>query len=198
MDLPRFDRVSTQVLGISVDHVPCLQAWSDSLGGITYPLISDFYPHGEIAQRYGVFREDGKSERAIFVIDKRGVLRYVDVHDIDDQPNNEELFRELASIEGVPVPPPVDESSPEAPAGEKIKVLMYCTAWCPACRRARAFFREYGVPFDEVDVGRDREAAARLRELTGGNETTPTFDVNGDVVVNFQRMRLMELLDIRG
>jgi alkyl hydroperoxide reductase subunit AhpC len=69
------------------------------LGGITYPLLSDFWPHGQIAQLYGVLRDDGKSERAIFVIDKMGIVRYVDVHDIDLQPDNEELFRVLAELE---------------------------------------------------------------------------------------------------
>jgi len=73
------------VLGLSVDSVPTLASWAESLGGISYPLLSDFYPHGEIAKLYGVLREDGRSERAIFVIDKRGTIRYVDIHDIDEQ-----------------------------------------------------------------------------------------------------------------
>src|SRR5512136_1427972 len=91
--------MNTQVLGISVDSTDCLNAWAESLGGITYPLLSDFWPHGQIAQMYGVLRDDGRSERAIFVIDKQGIIRYVDVHDIDLQPDNEELFRVLAQIE---------------------------------------------------------------------------------------------------
>ena len=78
--------------------MPCLKAWADSLGGITYPLLSDFYPHGQVAQAYGVLRSEGYSERAIFVVDKRGVIRYVDVHDIDSQPDNELLFRVLAEL----------------------------------------------------------------------------------------------------
>ena len=53
----------------------------------------------------------GKAERALFVIDRSGIIRYVDVHDIDDQPDNEVLFRELAAIEGVPVPQEIIPSS---------------------------------------------------------------------------------------
>ena len=49
---------------------------------------------------FGVLRTDGRSERAIFIIDKNGLIRYVDVHDIDDQPDNEILFAELEKIEG--------------------------------------------------------------------------------------------------
>ncbi|HBX68522.1 MAG TPA: hypothetical protein DEH25_03835, partial [Chloroflexi bacterium] len=43
-----FVGLNAQVLGISVDHVPCLQAWAESLGGISYPLMSDFWPHGAV------------------------------------------------------------------------------------------------------------------------------------------------------
>ena len=91
--------MNTQVLGISVDSVDCLKAWAESLGGITYPLLSDFFPHGQVAQTFGVLRAEGYSERAIFVLDKQGIVRYVDVHDIDQQPDNEELFRVLEKLE---------------------------------------------------------------------------------------------------
>jgi hypothetical protein len=89
--LDRFEGVETQVLGLSVDSTDSLFAWAESLGGITYPLLSDFYPHGEVAQKYGVLRSDGKSQPAIFVIDNLGIIPNVDVHDIDQQPDNEEL-----------------------------------------------------------------------------------------------------------
>jgi peroxiredoxin len=65
----------TQVLGISVDSTDCLRAWADSLGGIMYPLLSDFWPHGKVAESFGVLRPVGSSERAIFVIDKQGIIR---------------------------------------------------------------------------------------------------------------------------
>jgi peroxiredoxin len=51
-----------------------------------------------VAEKYGVLRKDGKSERAIFIIDKAGILQYVDIHDIDEQPSNDALFAELALI----------------------------------------------------------------------------------------------------
>src|SRR5512137_69406 len=91
--------MNAQVLGISVDSTDCLRAWAESLGGITYPLLSDFWPHGAIAERFGVLRPQGYSERAIFVVDKKGVIRYVDVHDIDQQPDNDLLFRVLGELE---------------------------------------------------------------------------------------------------
>lgn len=185
----------TQVLGISVDSVPCLTAWADSLGGITYPLLSDFYPHGEVAQRYGVLREDGRSERALFIIDKRGTVRYVDVHDIDDQPDNEELFRVLAEME-----PEAAEaweaSQPKAEPAPIADVVMYCTTWCPGCRRARAYFAEHDVEYVEVDISRDRAAAERVRGWADGKEKTPTFDIKGTIIVDFDRARLDQALGI--
>jgi glutaredoxin len=211
--LLRFDGVNAQVLGISVDSIPCLKAWADSLGKISYPLLSDFYPHGQVAQTYGVLRPDGTSERAIFIIDKNCTICYVDVHDIDDLPDNEVLFRELARVEGVPVPPPVsatEKDSPKPveksetgpapqvlPSGEQPKVVMYCTAWCPACRRARAYLKMHKIEFEEIDITSDRVAAARVREWANGNETTPTFDIGGTILVNFNITRLNELLGIK-
>ncbi len=202
--MDRFERVNTQVLGISVDSKDCLHAWAESLGGITYPLLSDFWPHGAVAQKYGVLRPDGRSERAIFIIDRQGVIRYVDVHPIEDQPDNEVLFTELAAIEGVPVP---QEIIPPASAQELKDVpaeneqppdlTMYCTDWCPACRRARIYFKLHGVPYREVNITRDRQAAALLRSLTGGFETTPTFEIKGTVVVNFDLAKINALLGIQ-
>src|SRR5574341_904911 len=118
-----------QVLGISVDSVPCLKAWADSLGGITYPLLSDFFPHGQVAQNYGILREEGFTERALFVIDKRGIIRYVDVHDIDDQPDNDALFRVLAQL-GPPGADTRPASQPQAQPQPAADVILYCTPWC--------------------------------------------------------------------
>ena len=97
-NLDRFEGYNTQVVGISIDHKHANLAWSKSLGGITYPLLSDFYPHGSIAEKYGVLRPQGMSERAIFIIDKDGKIRYIDVHDIGEQPDEEQIFDELRKL----------------------------------------------------------------------------------------------------
>jgi glutaredoxin len=189
--------MQTQVLGLSVDSVPCLKAWADSLGGITYPLLSDFFPHGQVAQTFGVLRAEGYSERAIFVIDKQGIIRYVDVHDIDSQPDNDLLFRVLAELEPAAaraqafVEPP---SEPEPDAD----IVMYCTPWCPDCKLARAYLKERDIPYVEVDISRDRRAAQRVRDWCGGNETTPTFNIRGTILVEFDQAKLDEVLGISG
>jgi alkyl hydroperoxide reductase subunit AhpC len=96
-----FERYDAQVVGISVDSVPSHVAFAKSLGGIgQYPLLADFHPKGEVSKKYGVWKEDkGISERAIFVIDKQGIVRYIDVHDISEAPENAQILdvlRELA------------------------------------------------------------------------------------------------------
>ena len=186
--------METQVLGLSVDSKPCLTAWAESLGRITYPLLSDFYPHGMVAVKFGVLRSEGHSERAIFVIDKQGIIRYVDVHDIDEAPDNNVLLKVLEQIDPEaaarqPVPAPV----PFSPEPES-DVVMYCTSWCPGCRRARVWFAENKIPFVEVDITKDRMAAARVREWNHGNETTPTFKIRGKVFAEFNATRILEAL----
>ena len=187
--------MQTQVLGLSVDSVPCLTAWAESLGGISYPLLSDFYPHGRAAQLYGVLRPEGYSERAIFVIDKRRLVRYIDIHDIDKQPDNEELFRVLAQLEPQAIAGRTMAQLPESiePSAD---VVMYCTPWCPACVKARSYLRERGIPYVEIDISRDRAAAQRVKGWANGNETTPTFKVKGAVIVEFDKDRLNAALGI--
>jgi peroxiredoxin len=96
--MAKFEKLNAQVLGISVDHIPCLMAWAESLGGISFPLLSDFSPLGAVARKYGVKRREGFSERAIFVLDKYGIIRYIDIHDIEDRPKNKILFAELKKV----------------------------------------------------------------------------------------------------
>ncbi len=94
-DLSRFEGYDTHVMGISVDSVPCNKSWSKSLGGITYDLLSDFEPKGEVAKKFGAYRTEGYSERALFVVNKEGRIVYKDIHAIEEQPDNEEIFAVL-------------------------------------------------------------------------------------------------------
>lgn len=190
--MAKFAGLNAQVLGISVDSVPCLQAWSKSLGDISYPLLSDFWPHGAIAQRYGVLQDDGRSERAIFIVDRDGVIRYIDIHDIDDQPSNDVLLAELRRIDPVAAAsePPEPKPVPLPHGG----IVLYCNAWCTDCRRARLWLKRRKLDFVEVDVNGVPGAAGQVRRWTGGDLVTPTFDIDGTIVVDFDEERLTELL----
>ena len=98
-DRDEFEKAGAAVLGISIDAQPAKAAWAKSLDSISYHLLSDFHPHGEVAKKYGVFREkEGFSERAIFVIDKVGKIAWSKVYAIPDLPNNDEVLRELARL----------------------------------------------------------------------------------------------------
>jgi peroxiredoxin len=74
--LPEFRKHDAELLGISVDGVWCHEAFAKDRH-LHFPLLADFEPKGEVARRYGAYREtDGCSERALFVIDKQGVIRW--------------------------------------------------------------------------------------------------------------------------
>jgi peroxiredoxin (alkyl hydroperoxide reductase subunit C) len=88
------------LLGITVDNLPTLHAWTKEMGEIWFPVLSDFWPHGSVAKRYGILRSDGTAERALFVIDKQGIIRYIDVHDINTRPDLDALIGALADLSG--------------------------------------------------------------------------------------------------
>mgnify|MGYP001567528441 CR=1 FL=1 len=93
-----FDQYDAILLGITVDNIPSLYAWTRPMGDLWFPVLSDFWPHGKVAKKYGVLRSNGVSERAIFVIDKKGIIRYIDVHDINKRPPLEDIVREIEKL----------------------------------------------------------------------------------------------------
>ena len=95
--MPRFAALNTQVLGVLVDNMPSLKSWCQGIN-LSFPVLSDFWPHGHISNMYDVLRKEGISERAIFVIDKQGVIRYIDIHDINEDPGVNAILRILKKI----------------------------------------------------------------------------------------------------
>ena len=84
-----FDMNNAILLGITVDNIPTLYAWTRQMGELWFPVLSDFWPHGEVADRYGVLRSEGVSERALFYIDTKGIIRDIQVNDINKRPDLE-------------------------------------------------------------------------------------------------------------
>ncbi len=84
-----FDQNDAVLLGITVDNIPTLYAWTKQMGKLWFPVLSDFWPHGAVADRYGVLRSDGVSERALIFIDKKGIIRDIHVNDINKRPDLE-------------------------------------------------------------------------------------------------------------
>jgi peroxiredoxin (alkyl hydroperoxide reductase subunit C) len=94
-----FTKHDAVLLGITTDNLPTLHAWTQQMGDLWFNVLSDFWPHGEVAQRYGILRSDGTSERALFVIDKKGNIRTIDVHDINLRPPLEDLATALENLQ---------------------------------------------------------------------------------------------------
>ena len=93
-----FDQLDAILLGITVDNIPTLFSWTSQMGHLWFPVLSDFFPHGKTADAYGLLRSDGVAERALVIIDKRGIIRYIDVHDINERPALEVLIQELEKL----------------------------------------------------------------------------------------------------
>ncbi len=95
----RFMELNTVPLGISVDAVPSKKAWANELKIKNTRLLSDFWPHGEVAASYGIFREnEGISERANIIVDGKGKVVFVKVYPISNLPDIEEIIRFLENL----------------------------------------------------------------------------------------------------
>jgi mycoredoxin len=73
---------------------------------------------------------------------------------------------------------------------------MYCSKWCSDCRKAREWFNEHSIEFRDVDVYETPGALKQVREWGDGYLITPTFDIDGTIVTDFDKQRLKELLGI--
>ncbi len=91
-----FERLNTLVVGVSVDSVPCKNAWAKELGISKMRLLCDFWPHGEVAKKFGIFREeDGFSERANIILDENHTVVFVKVYPIKQLPDLNEIWEFL-------------------------------------------------------------------------------------------------------
>jgi peroxiredoxin len=96
--LPEFERFGAQLVGLSVDGVWCHRAFAENRN-LRFPLLADFEPKGEVARRYGAYRaEDGTAERALFVIDADGVIRWSYVSPVGVNPGADGILDALEAI----------------------------------------------------------------------------------------------------
>lgn len=93
-----FDQNDAILLGITVDNVPTLHAWTLQMGTLWFDVLSDFWPHGKVAEEYGVLRTDGTAERALIFINKNGVISGIHVSDINLRPPLEIVVNELKKM----------------------------------------------------------------------------------------------------
>ena len=97
-DIGSFQNDDVQVLAISVDHPFALKAWADAQG-YEFPLLSDFWPHGAVAQAYGVFLEEkGLAVRGTFLVDKSGVVKFTEVNAPGESRDQDGWRKALAAV----------------------------------------------------------------------------------------------------
>ncbi|MCS7103188.1 MAG: peroxiredoxin [Candidatus Korarchaeum sp.] len=97
----QLEELGTVPLSISVDPVPSKRAWAKHMGVIKTTLLSDFWPHGEVSKKYGLFDEDrGVSKRAIIIIDQEGRVIYAREYRVNEKPDVGEVLRFLREVSG--------------------------------------------------------------------------------------------------
>ncbi len=97
-DLSSFQNDDVQILAVSVDHPFTFKAWSDAQG-YEFPLLADFWPHGKVAQDYGVFNEKaGFALRGTFLVDKTGTVQFAEVNGPGEARDQEAWKNALAAV----------------------------------------------------------------------------------------------------
>jgi peroxiredoxin len=95
----QFEASGAIAFGISVDSVPCKHAWAKDLGITKTQLLADFWPHGGVIAAFGIFREaDGFSERAVFILDPKGTVRFKKIYPIKEVPDIREIIAEVEKL----------------------------------------------------------------------------------------------------
>ncbi|EST22543.1 peroxiredoxin [Streptomyces niveus] len=96
--LPAFVNDDTQLLAVSTDSIHTLRIFAEQ-EGLEYPLLSDFWPHGQTSRAYGIFDEDkGCALRGTFVIDRTGVVRWSVVNALPDARDLDQYVKALAAL----------------------------------------------------------------------------------------------------
>ena len=91
--------MNVEILQISADTIPSLKAWAEQLGGVPFPLLSDYWPHAAIGKAYGVLNEEkGFDKRAAYVLDEQGIVRFAKVYDPGTIPESKDLLAELRKL----------------------------------------------------------------------------------------------------
>ncbi len=94
-----FESLNTVPVGLSIDTVPSKKAWADHLGIKSVRLLSDFWPHGQVANTYGIFREkNGFSERANIIVDEEGKIAFLKIYEIHQLPDIREIIEFIKGL----------------------------------------------------------------------------------------------------
>lgn len=90
--LPDLQKKDVQVFGICCDNVDSIHVWAAALGTIAYPILADFWPHGQVCNQYGVLNQWGVPDRVMVLLDKEGRVCYLDNSHVDVIPPNSPML----------------------------------------------------------------------------------------------------------
>lgn len=175
----RLARAHTQSMGISVDSRHCHANWAVSLGGVSFPLLQDFHPKGQMAASYGLYLEQaGITDRATVIVDASGVVRFVASVGAGGERNIDELVQEAERIDaehgqGLP-----DNGSP---LGIPPKTTLYVKSSCGFSLAVLNACNNLGLQKGRIsikNVSEDPAAAEELERLTGTRQA-PCLVVEG-------------------
>ena len=179
--LPRFRAAHTQVLGVSIDSIHCHANWARDLGGISFPLLSDFEPKGAMADSMGAYLSGaGITDRATVLIDSGGTVR----HASSVGPAGERDIAELAALcESVDATAGTTTRDAPTPTGLGSGAVLYVKKPCGFSRRVRvAVDNLHETDLEILNVSENASALAALKEATG-RETAPCLILDGKPVL---------------
>jgi glutaredoxin len=179
--LPRFRAAHTQVLGVSVDSVYCHLNWAKDLGGISFPLLADFHPKGEVARSYGLYLEGaGITDRATVLIDAAGVVRQAESVTPAGQRDIAALAAECERLDQE-YSGPVEDSS--EPLGLPEDGVLYVKSKC-GFSRAALLARDNLHLSKRIAVKNVSEDAASREALVqaSGSEQAPCLVLGGETI----------------
>ena len=157
----RFLAANTQVLGVSVDSIYCHGNWAMGLGGVSFPLLADFHPKGEVAKSYGLYLDQaGITDRATVIIDADGIVRHASSVGPGGKRDIAELAALCEEIDGA------YEGEPQGfadPKGLEPDTVLYIRANCMFSTNAVAALRNLGI--DSIPIRNVSEDPAALDAL---------------------------------
>ena len=179
--LPRFRAAHTQVLGVSVDSVYCHLNWAKDLGGVSFPLLADFHPKGEVARAYGLYLEGaGITDRATVLIDAAGVVCQAESVTPAGQRDIAALAAECEQLDQEYSEPVEDFSEPLGlPEGGVLYVKSKC-----GFSRAALLARDNLHLSKRIAVKNVSEDAASREALVqaSGSEQAPCLEIGGETI----------------
>jgi glutaredoxin-related protein len=175
--LSRFRAAHTQVLGVSVDSVHSHANWARNLGGVSFPLLSDFEPKGAVARDYGLYLDGpGISDRGTVAISSDGIVRHASsvtpagersIPDLADLCEEIDRSSSLSERDFAPAPALPDDA------------VLYVKSKCGFSRAALVAVENLGLQSLRVrNISEDPTGLTELKELTGG-ETAPALVLDG-------------------